>query len=342
MASRAASIGLLVASLGACTQAVQTVPPGKPSNQAPTRTSFVKSADASRLIYAVEEYSDSVTAYPLGANGNVSPALTIAGSNTNIYEPPGVAVAPTRQVAIANSNDNVTEYRAGASGNVAPVATITCGGPPKFPGNPDEIAFDAHGNLYVIYSLYHGAPSEAIEVYKPAEQSGCSKSHHILFGSRTGIPDTGGIAVANGMIYTANGGTVRAFHVTDNGNVAPAVLIQGAKTGLQFANGISLDKEGNIYVANSGDVRIFRHSANGNAAPTAVISGGNTQIPQNTAGATGIAVSKTGNIFVAVQNDTVNSILVFPPGANGNVPPIQVITGSNTGLSPVAELALQE
>jgi len=294
------------------------------------------------MVYAVEEYGNSVTAYPESANGNVAPTLTISGGQTQIYEPPGLAVDRTGKIAIADSNNAIGEYTPGASGNVAPVATITCGGPPNFPGNPGEIAFDSHGSLYVIYSLYHGAPSQAIEVYRSDQQSGCIQSKHILFGSKTGIPATGGITIARGMIYTANDNSVRIFHVADNGNVAPTSLIQGANTGLEYADGIAVDSQGYMYVANSSNVLVFGPGASGNAKPARVIAGSNTRFPLNNAGATGIAVDRKGTIFVAVQNESVNSILVFAPRANGNVSPIQDISGSKTGLSPVSELALSD
>ncbi len=47
-------------------------------------------------------------------------------------------------------------------------------------------------------------------------------------------------------------------------------------------------------------------------------------------------------IYVAVQNDGTNSILVFAPGSHGNVAPRQVISGSNTDLNFVEVLGLKE
>lgn len=294
------------------------------------------------LVYALEAYNFSATAYRGGANGNVPPAAMIYGQSTKIYEPDGLAIDSSGKAAIANSNSTVTEYAAGASGDVAPIATITCGGPKQFSGQPGEMAFDSQGSLYVKYGLYHGAPSEAIEVYTPKKQSGCVKSKHILFGANTGIEALGGITVANGMIYAAYGSAVEVFHATGNANVSPSITISGSKTGLQYADGVAVDTAGNLYVANSSDVRIFSPGAHDNAAPAAVIGGSKTGIPTNSGGASGVAVDRSGNIYVAVQNDSAFSILAFAPGSNGNVAPVRAISGSSTQLSWIAQLALRE
>ena len=70
-------------------------------------------------------------------------------------------------------------------------------------------------------------------------------------------------------------------------------------------------------------------------APTRTISGTNTGLN----GPTDIALDSAGYLYVGSWN--VNSILVFAPGASGNMPPSRTISGGSTGLSfPLFSVAL--
>jgi len=101
---------------------------------------------------------------------------------------------------------------------------------------------------------------------------------------------------------------------------------------------------GYVYVANIdqqlrpwiGSVLIYPAGSNGNVAPIAAIAGSNTMLTL----AAGIAVDKSGEIYVAVT-DT-NTIVGFPAGSNGNVTPNIVISGSNTGLASPDGLGLDQ
>ncbi len=305
---------------------------------------FFGAARVVPLVYAVNQGGFTATAYRESARGNVPPALAIAGTRTQIFEPNGLAVSPTGKVAISQSDgtadpQNILEYAPGASGNAAPIATIRCAG---FGGPPEQVAFDAHGNLYAEYAQLPRQGSGAIEIFAPSEQSGCVKDKHVIFGTRTGVSPAGdGITVAGGMIYDASSDAVREFRTTDSGNVAPRIIIQGPNTGLQDARGLSVDSAGYLYVANLTNVLIFSPSAHGDVTPVAVIAGSRTQFVD----ATSVAVSRDGRIFVANSSGccgSTDNILVFAKGAHGNASPLQVISGPNTGLHGIAEIALLE
>jgi len=64
------------------------------------------------------------------------------------------------------------------------------------------------------------------------------------------------------------------------------------------------------------------------------ITGSNTQI----SGPYGVAVDASGYLYVISTSGS--SILVFAPGATGNVAPVETISGSNTGLSGALFLAV--
>lgn len=337
-----------VAALVASTSAIVSVlPVASQARIAPLRRTVLPGNSSVPLVYAVNQYGFSVTAFRQSANGNVAPVVDISGSQTKIYQPRGFAVSRDGTVAVADSQSGETpeiaEYASGANGNVAPIRTITCG-PSGYQEVPDQIAFDEHGNLYAKYYMGHKAPSDAIEVYKPSQQSGCTSVRHVLFGSQTAITTFGGITVARGVLYSAGGGGVQEFHTSDTGNVAPfnVVDISGSSGDV---NGLAVDKRGYLYVANGNEVLVFAPGATGSATPVAVISGDNTQIPLpgSGIGALGVAVGRDGRIFVGVQYDTsASSILEFAAGSNGNVAPQRIVTGSNTGLSWISEMGVLE
>ncbi len=285
-------------------------------------------------------------AYRESAHGNVPPTLVIEGRRTGIVQPSGLAVAPSGEVAITETNGNNTSsirfYAPGASGNVAPIGAISCAGSGD---PPEQVAFDSQGNLYAEFAGLPRTGGSEIDIFTPSEQSGCITNNHVIFGSRTGgINAIGGITVARGTIYSAGGNGVLEFLTTDNGNVAPRVNLGGPNSGLQIVNGLAVDNNGYLYVgndtSNAAEIRIFSPSAHGDVAPIAVISGNRTQLHY----VVGVAVSRDGRIFVAgsPNNTDPTEIVVFPRGAHGNVSPIQVISGSKTGLSFVQQIGLRE
>jgi len=323
--------------LSACTQATGPAGPTTPSS---TREALRGRGQTSSMIYSVEEYGYSVNAYSPSANGNVAPALQIAGSQTKLYEPEGMAVDSAGNVAVANSGQNITLYPAGANGNVAPMATITCGGP-DFGDEPYELAYDQNGALYALYVGGYHADVISIQVYEPGQQSGCIHGTHIITGNRVRLFGYGGLTVANGMIYNSSDDSIDGYHTSDNGNVSPALVIRGSHTRLKQGMGMAVDASGAIYVANRTNVLVFGPGAHGNVAPLAVIAGKKTGIPTGY-GATAVTVDGSGEIFVAVENSQqVPAILVFAKGANGNATPIRTIQGASTGLTYIPEMGFK-
>ena len=91
-----------------------------------------------------------------------------------------------------------------------------------------------------------------------------------------------------------------------------------------------------LYVLNSGgnSIAAYTATANGNTAPQASILGGG-----NSTGLyapAGIALDTAGRLFVA---NCCGQILIFAPGATGNVAPQSAIGGNNTGLAYPAGIA---
>jgi sugar lactone lactonase YvrE len=65
----------------------------------------------------------SITVYPAGSNGNVTPTAVIRGAKTLVNRPVGLAVDQSGAIYLVNSNA-MTVYPPGANGNVAPFETI--------------------------------------------------------------------------------------------------------------------------------------------------------------------------------------------------------------------------
>ncbi len=114
--------------------------------------------------------------------------------------------------------------------------------------------------------------------------------------------------------------------------LANFAVISGANTGLSGPLGIAIDANDNIYVANllGGTVTVYAANSNGNATPISTISSPTLQAPE------GVALDSQGKIYVT-NNPQLGpyrpSVVVFAPGSNGNVTPIETISGNATGLN---------
>jgi hypothetical protein len=102
----------------------------------------------SRILFVADEVANSVTEYRLGADGDISPIATIAGADTRLSDPAGVAVDAFGNLWVSNGRaDSVTEYGRDADGDVSPIATIA--GADTGLSGPAGIAVDAAGHLWV-------------------------------------------------------------------------------------------------------------------------------------------------------------------------------------------------
>lgn len=128
---------------------------------------------------------------------------------------------------------------------------------------------------------------------------------------------------------------VLTFNAAESGNVAPLVSL-GAASGIQSPLGIGLDSAGNLYALNSGGnggFQILEFASGWNAAslPQRTISGSATTLSKPEA----FAVDPLGDTFVA--DAALQAILMFSPGAQGDIAPARTIAGSQTGLGASIE-----
>src|SRR5579862_2930480 len=317
--------------------------------------------DASGKIYVLNDPFTSavgINVYPaLGASTgivNEAPVAVIAGSNTLLDLPSGIALDAHGNIYVTNefSGPNgvyqgmLAIYSAGSNGNVAPMATIS--GVATGLTGPGGIALDSDGKIYVAnaYTDYAtGGIVGSITVY-PAGSNGNVAPIATITGDNTGFGYIDGIALdSNRNIYVggySNAGVggyeVNLFPAGSNGNVSPAATIVGPDTGLDLPIGIALDSAGGLYVLNYyggtpelGSVTVYRAGSSGDAPPIATITSRFTGLygPQD------IAVDAGGNIYVtnfAGGADNLGSVTVYSAVSLATGPPIATIAGDDTGL----------
>lgn len=114
--------------------------------------------------------------------------------------------------------------------------------------------------------------------------------------------------------------------------VLAAILLSivGFVQGVSAGRASSKPPRAAIFVANGSDVTAYSSGSRGDVPPIALTT--------DMGGPDGIARDSAGKIYVA--NSATNTIAVYPSDASGNVSPIAVIGGSNTGLADPIGVAL--
>ncbi len=161
-----------------------------------------------------------------------------------------------------------------------------------------------------------------------------------LVAGGSGLNDPLGIAVDPlGQIYIADlegganyTGEILIFAPGSSGSAKPLAKISGADTALRGYMAIAVDALGNVYATSKGNpfrhlqsaINVYSAGGSGDLTPNRVIGGPHTAL-MNTQG---VAVDAKGKIFVSNNGMTFGaSVLVFPPGSNGDVAPQAVIPG---------------
>ncbi len=145
-------------------------------------------------------------------------------------------------------------------------------------------------------------------------------------------------------VLSSMGSSLVSFPIGASGNVAPSTLITGASTNITSASALAADAQGNLYVSTELAILVFPPNATGNVVATRTIAGPNA-LP-STDDFVSVAVAPDGTIYAASELPSGTSrnpkILVFPPGANGNVAPTATITGAATTMQAVLAMGVDE
>jgi len=205
---------------------------------------------------------------------------------------------------------------------IAALVATGCSGSPGTPLPPPPPP--GSGGMFIT-----DFTNNSISGYGQGANCNCAPSL-LIQGASTGLSGPQGIAIdASGNLYVANQtvGTLTKYPGGRSGNIKPTFAIGG----LASPVGVALDSSRNLYVTNSASTGLGTMSVQvypaGAAVASQTIAGPVTQL--STPGY--LTRDKSGDIWVA--NQTSNAIVEFAGTANGNVPPIAVIAGSNTLLS---------
>ncbi len=283
------------------------------------------------IPYSPAYPAGSVTVYPAGTFGDVTPLQQIAGGNTGINNPGDVAVDANRNIYVANFGANsVLVYAAGATGNVAPMATIS--GSNTGLAKPFGVAVDpVNEDIYVANKTGGGSSDGSITIYSPGSNGNASPIGTIA-GSNTGLDGPTSLTLdALGNVYVPNlrANSVTVYAAGSTGNATPIATISGSNTRIEGPYQVTLDAGLNIYVANyykPPSVTVYSAGANGNVSPIRMIAGQDTLLD----GPDGVALDKRNRLYVANYLD--KRILIYHSDSTGDVRPRQQIKGSHTGV----------
>jgi sugar lactone lactonase YvrE len=299
----------------------------------------------------------SITVYPAGSHGNAAPIAVIAGGNTGLNYPQGIALDSAGNLYaegyVSEVGYSINTYPAGSNGNVSPTVTIV--GADTGLNVPSGIALDSGGNIYVSNDYLEANQPGSVTVY-PAGSSGDVVPTVRITSNYTGIELASGIAVdSKGSIYVANeiGGAEEEGSITiySAGSFAigpPVATIAGDNTGLYYPFRIAVDSSGNIYVLNSDDaITVYPAGSNGDVIPNATLN--IDQSEKNSP--TGMAVGPGGALYIANQGGlkckgrschqtSPDSVAVYRTGSDGNAKPTAVISGPDTKLASPSAIAV--
>jgi sugar lactone lactonase YvrE len=284
-----------------------------------------------------------------------------AGSAARFYHPMGVAVDGAGNVSVADT-DNHTIRRITSGGVVTTLAGSAgesgsddgTGSAARF-GQPDGVAADSAGNVYVADSYYHTirkVTSSGV-VTTLAGSAGYSGNADGT-GSAAQFYNPTGVAVdSTGDLYVADYGNHTIRQVTSAGVVTTLAGTAGQSgsadgTGgearFHSPNGVAVDSADNVYVADLGNSTIRKVTSAG----VVTTIGGCVGVASSADGAgssalfaapTGIAVDSTGRLYVS---DSGNNRI-----SKGTLVAIIAITGSGNSVtlswpSPTTGLLLQQ
>lgn len=232
--------------------------------------------------------------------------------------------------------DNMIVFSHDVQGDVPPIRRLNT--PHR---NFATAADEENGEVFITIQY-----PPKVMVYRK-EASGDEKPLRVLEGESTGLHDAHGLAldVKRKLMFVGNWGdhsdyknpgqgrfyppSITVYPLGANGDTAPLRIIQGSKTQLDWAGGMSLDPEsGNLYVANDvgNSILVFKETDQGDVAPARVIKGQKTGLSHPA----GISVD-TQNKEVWVSNMGNSSATVYSLAANGDVAPLRTIRSAPLG-----------
>ena len=307
-----------------------TPTPGPTGSPTPTPAATGK-------LYVMNSTSNTLLRFDnaFTANGNVTPAATIVGTNTTFNSPSFMTLdAANDRLYIADTGDLSVVIYDGIStknGNVAPSRIIA--GATTNLLTPTDVSLDKVRNLlYVADDVdihVFGSASTVNGNTAPVRDLSVPFAVSAIF-----------IDGANDRLYVADqaGNAIAVYdHAsTLNGPITANRAVQGVNnTHLSNPGGVQLDGAGRLVVSNASPPSITIYAsaatADGDIAPVAEIAGANTglsvpdQIFVDTTGTGTLYNADPGAARVAIWGN-LNTV-------NGNASPTRTFSGATTGIT---------
>jgi hypothetical protein len=280
-------------------------------------------------IAVLDNGGASIVTFPIDASGDVAPATTLAGSQTNLSGALALAADTQGNLYVATQLA-ILVFAPGATGNVAPARTIA--GPNALAATDyfAGVAVGADGTIYAASELTSGTNrAPKLLAFAPGANGNVAPTRTIT-GASTTMQATLAMAVRSNEIAEADAtGNVSFFSTTGNGNVAPQ---RSLKSGQGIVEGLAYGAGGQLYLALYGfgasSAAQYAAGAQNTDAPIATLTGATTGITS----IGGIAVDPAGVVYVANADAAGASIRVFAAGATGDVAPLRTVSGASTTL----------
>ncbi|MGQ0739719.1 MAG: hypothetical protein ACT4OJ_11710 [Bacteroidota bacterium] len=313
-------------------------------------------------IYVANMADNSILGFERNLDGSIAetPVRIIRGPSTGLHNPFDVEIDGLNRIWVASlgyppaTNPRITVYEPNVNGNAAPSFTIQLVNPAEV-FIPGALArFNTEKVLVSGVSAGFEQPLATAPNILFKVQNAVIAQQRIffddLFNSSGQIINPTGIAFHSDKMFVAtssrpltpnlyqvpnpSASAILIFNQTSDSrfNGLPSATIAGNNTSLSNPAHMASDESGRLYVVNRGDpqnrfdspgITVYEQGQTGNATPVRRIQGENTRL-NHFGDNYGIAVDENGFIYVNGQN----SILVFAPDANGNVPPLHTLNNS--------------
>ena len=245
-------------------------------------------------IYSVSmDTEDNVIVFPPNAQGNIAPERILKTPHRNFAS--GIDDEKNELYVTIQYPPKVVVYRKNAAGNEPPLRTLE--GPHTLLHDTHGLALDLKRKLMIVGTW--GSDSD---------------------------PNTAG----SGKFYPPS---INVYPLDASGDTAPLRVIQGPRTQLDWAGGISLDTDtGLLYVANDvgNSILVFKETDEGDVAPSQIIKGARTGMNHPI----GVSVdAKNKELWVSNMGNS--SATAYALAANGDVAPVRTIRSAPLGRQSV-------
>jgi len=217
---------------------------------APHGTFGIAVNEEKQEMFMTVQHQNSVVVYRKQASGDEKPLRTIAGSDTQLEDPHGIALDVKNKLIFVSNFGNAHVSPPGSPGGRRSADTYGKFEPPSITVYP----LDASGNVKPLW-IFQGP--------------------HMMFNWHSHLA----LHEERQELFVANDAddSILVFRTTDKGDAAPIRMIKGPNTTIKNPPGIALDvKNGEISVASMGThaVLFFPVTANGDVKPSRIIRAG--------------------------------------------------------------------